>query len=73
MNGVKGLASAIREAVDKRVSEEARAKRGQIKNGMFQSGAKSYPFQQAVDCNTDEGEQVWAQLTPNGTAVIVGA
>ena len=70
---VTSLTSAIKNAVDKRINNEARAKRGTIKGGMFQVGSKSYPFKQAVDCNTAEGNRVWAQLTPNGIAVIVGA
>lgn len=70
--GIKELATAIRNAVNKRIDEEARAKRGIIKDGRFLVGAKSYPFKQAVDCNTSEGNRVWAQLSTNGDAVIVG-
>ena len=71
MDGIQGLVSAIRNAVDKRIKQEARALRGTIKNGMFQCGAKTFPFVQAVDCNTSG--KVWAQLSSNDTAVIVGA
>lgn len=72
MDGVKGLATAIKNAVDRRIAEEARAKRGKIQGGMFQSGSKSYPYRQAVDFNDKEGNVAWAQLTPSGEAVIVG-
>ena len=70
---IQRLATTIKSAVDSRVNEESRAKRGTIHNGRFISGAKSYPFTQAVDCNTGEGKRVWAQLSKNNTAVIVGA
>ncbi len=73
MGGVQGLAEAIKNAVDRRIANEARAMHGTIKNGMFQTGTKSYPYKQAVDCNTNEGNKVWAQLDTNGNAVIVGA
>ena len=73
MGGVRGLSEALKSAVDRRIAKEARALRGTIKNGMFQSGSKAYPFKQAVDCNTSAGNKVWAQLTPNNLAVIVGA
>ena len=68
---VKELGTAIKNAVDKRINEEARAKRGIIKKGMFQTGSKSYPFKQAVDCNLSG--TLWAQLDNRGNAVIVGA
>ena len=71
MGGIADLKSAVKAAVDKRIAEESRAKRGTIKDGMFHCGAKTYPFKQAIDCNT--GNKVWAQLSTNGTAVIVGA
>ena len=70
---VRELASTIRQAVDERIKREARAMRGTIQNGMFQCGSKSYPYKQAVDCNTSSGSRVWAQLSQNGDAVIVGA
>lgn len=73
MGGVQGLAEAIKNAVDRRIVNEARALRGTIHGGKFQSGAKSYPYKQAVDCNTNEGNKVWAQLTQNNSVVIVGA
>lgn len=72
MNGVKGLATAIKIAVQIRIDEEAKAKRGTIQNGNFINGSKSYPYIPAVDCNTNNGSKVWAQLSRNGTAVIVG-
>ena len=71
--GVRELAQEIKKAVDKRIANEARAQRGIIKDGMFQTGSKTYPYKQAVDCNTSSGSFVWAQLSPQGDAVIVGA
>lgn len=71
--GVQSLAQKIKSAVDKRIDEEARALRGTIKDGRFHSGAKSYPYQQAVDCSVSRGSRVWAQRSPDGKAVIVGA
>lgn len=68
---VDNLANAIKIVVDRRIREEARAKRGTIENGRFISGSKSYPYTQAVDCNISG--RVWAQLSTSGTAVIVGA
>ena len=72
MNGIKGLADAIKTAVQNRVNEEAEAKRGTIKDGKFVSGSKSYPFVQAVDCDVSNGSKVWAQLSKSGTAVVIG-
>lgn len=71
--GVNSLANTIRQAVDDRIKREARALRGTIKDGMFQCGNKSYPIKQAIDCNVSNGRRVWAQLSSNNTAVIVGA
>lgn len=71
--GVRELASTIKNAVDRRIQQEARAIRGTIQDGMFQSGAKAYPYKQAVDCDTSEGSKVWAMPATNGDAVIVGA
>ena len=70
---VQSLASSIKNAVDNRIKKEARAMRGTISGGMFVSGAKSFPYKQAVDCNTFEGNKVWAQRATNGKAVIIGA
>ena len=70
--GLNELQQAINSAVDKRIQQEARAMRGIVKGGMFHSGTKSYPYKQAVDCNIG-GNKVWAQLSTNGKAVIVGA
>lgn len=70
---VQRLTQAIKSAVDNRIQRETRALRGKIFGGLFQSGSKSFPYRQAVDCNTKNGSRVWAQLAPNGTAVIVGA
>ena len=68
---IKDLSAAIKNAVDNRIKHEAMAKRGTIQNGKFHCGAKSYPYKLAVDCNLNG--KVWAQLTPDGTAVVVGA
>ena len=70
---VRELATAIRNAIDRRIRQEARARRGTIQDGMFQSGAKAYPYKQAVDCDTSEGSRVWAVPATNGDAVVVGA
>lgn len=70
---VRSLAEAVRIAVEKRVAEESRAKRGVIKGGKFLTGSKAYDFVQAVDCDVSEGKKVWAQVSENGKAVIVGA
>ena len=69
---VEGLSRAIKAAIDMRIEQEARAMRGVIQNGQFQSGAKSYPYVSAVDANTSEGKKVWAQLSQSGKAVVVG-
>ena len=71
--GVQSLAYSIQNAVNERSKREARALRGTIRDGMFHCGNKSYPLKQAVDCNTSNGRRVWAQLSPNGDAVVVGA
>lgn len=70
--GVAELASAVKSAVDKRIAAEARAMRGTMQNGRFISGAKSYPMIQATDVDTGDGKKVWAQLSRNGNAVVVG-
>lgn len=66
------LEKSIKAAVDKRVTTEARAMRGVIKNGRFCCGGKSYTYTKAVDCDSSEGNKVWAQLSQNNSAVIVG-
>ena len=71
--GIQNLKSAIKTAVQNRVDEESRAVRGIINKGQFVSGSRAYPFTQAVDCDTSDGARVWAQISKNGTAVIVGA
>lgn len=71
--GVRELGSAIKNAVDRRIRQEALARRGTIQDGMFQSGAKAYPYKQAVDCDTSEGSRVWALPATNDVVVIVGA
>lgn len=71
MNGVDGLAEAVREAV--KHQQPASARRGVIEGDFVRIGSRSYPFSAAVDCHTDDGCCVWVQLTQNGHAVIVGA
>ena len=73
MNGVLGLAAAIRAGVSRRQSQESQAQRGVIQNGRVHIGERSYPFRAAVDCNTSDGSLVWVQISRGGTAVIVGA
>lgn len=70
---VKSLAATVARIVQQRINNEARAKRGTVQNGRFVSGSKSYPMVQAVDVDTGDGRRVWAQLSRNGTAVVVGA
>lgn len=69
---LKDLEKTIQSAVNKRIKEEARAMRGTIRGGKFQCGSKSYPYAQAVECNTSEGNKVWAQRSQNNSVVIVG-
>lgn len=69
---VDSLARAVKSAVEARIKKEARARRGTIQNGQFVCGADCYPFTSAVDVDTGNGKKVWAQLSPNGTAVVVG-
>jgi len=73
MNGVMGLAAAIRAGLQNGQSQESRAQRGRIQNGRVHIGERSYPFRVAVDCNTSDGSLVWVQISRGGTAVIVGA
>ena len=73
MNGVLGLAAAIRAGLRKGSVQESRAQRGIIQNGRVHIGGRSYPFRAAVDCNTGEDSLVWVQISKSGTAVIVGA
>lgn len=70
---VKSLAVAVARAVQRRIEQEARAMRGTVQGNRFISGAKSYPMIQAVDVDAGEGKRVWAQLSQNGNAVVVGA
>ena len=69
---LKNLETKINSAVDNRVRNESRAMRGTIRNGRFFCGSKSYPYVSAVDASTYNGNRVWAQLSQNGSAVIVG-
>lgn len=69
---IQALQQTIKSTVTKRIEREARAMRGIVRNGMFHSGAKSYPYKQAVDCKIGGGNKLWAQLSKNGKAVIIG-
>ena len=73
MNGVIGLATAIRAGLQNGQSQESRAQHGRIQNGRVHIGERSYPFRAAVDCNTSDGSLVWVQISKGDTAVIVGA
>ena len=73
MNGVMGLAAAIRAGIKHAQMDEFKAQRGRIQNGRVHIGERSYPFRAAVDCNTSEGSLVWVQISRGGTAGIVGA
>ena len=73
MNGILGLAAAIRAGLRNGQSQESRAQRGIIRNGRVHIGERSYPFRVVVDCNTSDGSLVWVQISRGGTAVIVGA
>ena len=73
MNGILGLAAAIRAGIKSSQVVESQAQRGRIQNGRIHIGERSYPFRAAVDCNTSDGSLVWVQISRGGTAVIVGA
>lgn len=70
MKGIDGLEQVLQDAVQQRVNEEARARRGRIQGGKFISGARSSPYIAAVDANLNG--KVWAQMSPNGNAIIIG-
>lgn len=74
MNGVRGLVQILQQNIRQtKRHEHLQAQRGLIENNKVRIGARSYPFQVAVDCNTEEGASVWVQLTKNGTAIVIGA
>ena len=73
MNGILGLAAAIRAGIKNAQVGESQARRGRIQNGRVHIGERSYPFRVVVDCNTSDGSLVWVQISRGGTAVIVGA
>ena len=74
MNGVAGLADAIRTGIrNARKKSEQKAQRGIIQGGMVRVGSRSYPFKAAVDVGTEDGCPVWVQISQAGTAVRVGA
>lgn len=69
---VQSLAYSIKRAVDNRIQKESRAMRGTIHGNNFICGNKSYKYVSAVDADTYSGNRVWAQLSRNNSAVIVG-
>ena len=74
MNGVQGLAEALRKSLkDTRERQEGKAQRGVIQSGRVRIGSCSYPFKAVVDCSTEEGALVWVQISKGGTAIILGA
>ena len=74
MNGVQGLADALRKSVkDTRERQEGKAQRGVIQGGRVRIGSRSYSFKAVVDCSTEEGSFVWVQISKGGTAIILGA
>ena len=73
MNGILGLAAAIRAGIKNSKVGGSQAQRGRIQNGRVHIGERSYPFRAAVDCNISDGSLVWVQISRGGTAVIVGA
>ena len=70
---IQTLQNAVKNAVNRRIENEARILRGTLANGKLQIGNEQLEPVQAVDCNVDEGKRVWALRTNNGKAVIVGA
>ena len=70
MNGVDGLADAVRRAMRKK--NIPGAERGIIEGNTVRIGNRAYPFSLAADVHTDEGQSVWVQRTESGRAVIVG-
>lgn len=74
MNGVEGLADALRIGVKQaRKKSEQKARRGTVQGDMVRIGSRSYPLKAAVDVNVSEGCLVWVQISQGGKAVIVGA
>ena len=74
MNGVHGLADALRKSVkDTREKQEGKAQKGVIQGGRVRIGSRSYPFKAVVDCSTEEGSLVWVQISTGGMAIILGA
>lgn len=69
---VQRLANTIKNIIDTRIQQESRALHGKIVDGRFLCGNKSYPYESAVDVNTLNGKTVWAQLSQNNSAVIIG-
>ena len=74
MNGVQGLADALRKSLkDTREKQEGKAQRGVIQGSRVRIGSRSYSFKAVVDCSTEEGALVWVQISKGGTAIILGA
>ena len=70
MNGVDGLAAAVRQAMRKK--NIPGAEKGIVEGKNVRIGSRAYPFSLAVDVLADEGDAVWVQRTEDGRAVIVG-
>ena len=74
MNGVHGLADALRKSLkDTREKQEGKAQRGVIQGSRVRIGSRSYSFKAVVDCSTEEGALVWVQISKGGMAIILGA
>lgn len=72
-NSISELGDKISGAINRRVAKEACARRGKWQDGCFTCGNATYPAKIAVDVPLYNGAKVWAQLTPDGKAVVIGA
>ncbi len=70
MNGVDGLAAAVRRAMQKK--NIPGAEKGVVEGKNVRIGNRAYPFSLAVDVQADEGNTVWVQRTEEGRVVIIG-
>ncbi len=70
MNGVDGLAAAVRRS--RRKKQIPGAERGIVEGNIVRIGSRAYPFSLAVDVSISEGQAVWVQRTENGRVVVVG-
>lgn len=69
---VQTLAIAMREAMSARIEREGRAMHGFVRDGKFCIGDKQLEPIQAIDLNLHTGKRVWAMMSANKKAVIVG-